>query len=300
MDKAELMQRMRRALQPEEEVKGAGGPAGLTDGERADLVKAEGKDAEARRTAMGNLLATEKPAVRAAVIELLNRTNDAEVKCEAIRCLGRAMVVDARASIEAHLEHKDALVRSYAAVGLERLGQKESVQPLLKRAKSERDLTARKNVCRALGACAGPAADEEAAAALLKTVSGDKQNMIRKHAALSLRAFSSDAASALVRPKLEQLAARTKDATVRSGIVYTLAFIGKVETTEPILKEILEDQHDEYRKNFLRQALRLLRGESGDFGRSAWFLFWEDRDDPARSDDIPADAQGGPGGGGGR
>lgn len=299
MDKAELVQRMRRALEPEAEVKGPGeaeGPPGLTDGERSDLAKAEGKDAEARRTAIGNLLATEKPVVRAAVIDLLNRATDPDVKCEAMRCLGRAQVMDARVPIEEHLEHKDATVRSFAAVALERLAQKESVPPLLKRAKSERDQTARKNVCRALGMCGGPAADEDAAATLLKAVSGDKQNMIRKHAALALRWYSGEAASALVRGKLEQLAGKTKDRSVRGGIVYALAYIGKRETTEPIFKEILEDQHDEYGKNFMREALRLLRGE-GDFGRSAWFLFWEDRDDPARSDDIPKDIPGGGGGG---
>lgn len=308
MDKAELLRRMRKALEDmaakgKEKGPGEGGtpplegtpPATppLSDSEKADLAKAEGSDAEARKTALGNLLATEKPSVRAAIIDLLNRATDAGVKCDAMRALGLAQVMDGRPAIEAHLEHKDPLVRSFAAVALERLAQKESIEPLLKRAKSEHDNTARKNACRALGACGGPAADESAATALLKTIANDKQNMIRKHAALALRAYSDEKAAALVVTKLEQLALKTKDQAVRGAIVFTLAFIGKRETTEPVLQKILEDTNDDRAKSFLRMALRILRKESGDFGRDAWWLFWEDRDDPARSDDIPKDIPGG-------
>jgi HEAT repeat protein len=296
IDKAELLERMRRALEdaskPKEEVgPGEEAPAGtppaetpLSASERADLARAEGPDREARRAALGNLLSTEKPQVRAAIIELLSRVADPAVKCDAMRSLGLAQVADARPIIEEQLEHKDALVRSFAAVALEHLARVESVPALLKRAKSEREAVARKNACRALGACGGPAADETAAAALLKLVSNDKQAMIRKHAALALRAYASEKAKALVGPKLEQAAQKTKDRNVRGGIVYTLAYVGKRETTEPIFKQLLEDAHDEYAKAFLREALKIVRGESGDFGRAAWFLFWEDREDPARSD----------------
>lgn len=311
MEKGELLRRMKSVLEEpaagEEKGPGEGEgtppegspPAGppLSESERADLAKAEGKDGEARGAALGNLLSTEKPAVRTAVIELLQRTGSTDVKCDVIRALGRAMVMDARLAIEQRLDDKEAIVRSFAAVSLEFLAQKESVEPLLKRAKSERDLTARKNACRALGACGGPAAHEEAAAALLKTIANDRQNMIRKYAAVSLKAYSGEKAAPLVVTKLEQLAGKTKDPAVRGGIVYTLAYIGVRETTEPVFKKILEDQHEEYGKGFMRDALKMLRKESGDFGRSAWFLFWEDREDPARRDDLPSDI---PPGGGGR
>src|SRR5512134_3106599 len=99
---------------------------------------------------------------------------------------------------------------------------KESIEPLLKRLKKESDPTARKNACRAAGACGGPVAHEEAAVALLKAVNGDKQNMSRKHAALALRAYSGEKAAPLVRTKLEQAALKTKDRVVRGGIVFTL------------------------------------------------------------------------------
>jgi len=304
MGKAELMERMRRVLANEVEEKGPGEgeatppegspPAGtpLSPSEQADLARAEGKNREERLAALGNLLSTEKPAVRTAVIELLLRTTDAGVKCDVIRVLGKARVMDARAPIELHLDHKDAEVRSFAAVSLEDLAQKESIALLVKRAKSERDLTARKNACRALGACGGAAADEEAAAILLKTIANDKQNMIRKHAAVALQKYG-EKASPLVVTKLEQLAGKTKDREVRGGIVYTLAYVGNRETTEPIFKKVLEDAHDEYGKAFLREALKMLRKESANFGPSMWWLLREDYDDPARRDDMPRPPGGG-------
>jgi HEAT repeat protein len=313
MDKRELLQRMQRALDdlaakakepPEEGPKAeAPGAPTLTDAERKDLAKAEDPDRETRRTALGNLLSTEKPDVRAAVIDLLKRTSDADVKCDIIRALGMAMVLDARTAIEGELDHKDPVVRSFSCVALEALAQKESIEPLMKRLKTERDQQTRKNVCRALGACGGPVADEEVANTLLKAVNGDKQSMIRKHAALSLAKYTGEKASPLVVPKLEQAALKTKDRAVRSGIVYTLALVGNVKTTEPVLQKILEDQHDEYGKAFLRTALKILRHEGGDFGRSLWFLFSEDYQDPARKDDLPKFGGGGggdPGGGPGK
>ena len=66
-----------------------------------------------------------------------------------------------------------------------------------------------------------------------------------------------------------------------------LTFVGDVKMTEPVFLKILEDQHDENGKNFMRTALRKLRGETADFGRSTWFLFRDDYEDPARAPDMP-------------
>ncbi len=192
--------------------------------------------------------------------------------------------MEARVFIEEQLKDREALVRSFAAVALEELAQPESIPVLIKKAKRERDTQARKNMYRALGACAGPVADKDAAKGLLKAVGGDKQNTNRKYAALALIRYRSDEAKKLVVKKLEKAALKVKDRTVRGGIVYTLAHIGDEKTTIPVFKKILEKLHDDYAKNFMRIAIRRVRGESGDFGRSAYFLFWEDRADPARQD----------------
>ena len=175
-------------------------------------------------------------------------------------------------------------MRSFAAVGLEELAQLDSVPELIKRARSERDTQARKNMYRALGACGGPSADKDAAKVLLKAVRSDKQNSNRKHAAYSLRHFRTDEGKKLVVRKLERAALGAKDRGVRGGIVYTLAHIGNVKTTMPVFDKILDKLHDPIGQTFLRLAKRQLRGEPTDFGRSARFLLWEDREDPARRD----------------
>jgi len=119
--------------------------------------------------------------------------------------------------------------------------------------------------------------------AVLPVAAGDadRQNVIRKHAALSMRPFGGKGAS-LVVPNLEKAAINAKDPEVRGGIVYTLASIGNLETTLPIFEKLLAKTNVDYVKRFLRAAIRVLGKEGGDFGRSGRFLFREDRDDPAR------------------
>lgn len=304
LTKAELMKRMHRVLdevarkkpaggadedaadQPDKPVEGPPDPrnAPLTDKERAELERVSEADQEGRRAALSNLLETEKLAAHEALVELLKRTRDTDVECDVLRGLGRANVVDAREVIEDHLKDRHELVRSFAAVALEELGRKESIPALLKRARSERDTQARKNMYRALGACAGPSADKSAASFLLKRIDTDKQNADKKHAALSLRHFTTDDGKKLVLKRLERMAGRSKDPYVRGGIVYTLTKVGNTKTTLPVLEKILDDTNTKYGRYFMEGAIRALKGEGGGFGRSGRFLFQEDRDDPARTD----------------
>ena len=288
LGKAQLLEHMRAVLA---EVRGEPVPGGeenshvdapLDPKEEAELGRVQQGDADARRAAIGNLLATDKRAARVALVDLLSAAKRVPVRCDILRGLGRARVTETREAIEGCLKDRDALVRSYAAVALEELAQAESVPALVKRAKAERDTAARRNVYRALGACGGGAADKDAAKQLLRGLAGDRQNQVRKHCALALRSYEGPGAK-LVLKKLEQTALKMKDRTVRGAIVYALAFIGNTKTTLPVLQQLLERQKDEYGKSFMRRAIRILRGEGGDFGRSAWWLFREDRDDPARS-----------------
>jgi hypothetical protein len=303
LTKAELMTRMRRVLDELARKKEAPGPdaeagapeepapeisdprnAPLTDKDRAELERVKESDREGRRAALANLLATEKIAAHEALVELLDEARHTEIRCDVLRGLGRANVVDAREMIEEHLKDRSELVRSFAAVALEELGRKESVPALLKRARSERDTQARKNMYRALGACGGPSADKGAASFLLKRIDSDRQNANKKHAALSLRHFTTDDGKKLVLKRLERMAARSKDPYVRGGIVYTLTKIGNIETTLPVFEKILEDTNTKYGRYFMEGAIRTLKGEGEGFGRSGRFLFAEDRDDPARED----------------
>ena len=288
LDKEELMRRMRATL-AELGTGGAtpGAPGPLEDKERAEFERLKGAtDREARTAALGNLLATEKAAVHEALVALLVATKDAALKGDILRALASAQVAAARPAAERLLTDGDTLMRSVAAVSLEILADKEAVPALLKRARAEDDPAARKNVCRALGACGGPAADKAAAKALLDAVGGDKQKMVCKHAALALRGFAG-AGAALVRKKLEQAVLRTKDPEVRRGIVYALAFVGDAKTTVPVLEKALAEEHEEWAQNFVLSAIGRVKGvaaagENDPFAEAARWLFWEDSQDPAR------------------
>jgi HEAT repeat protein len=289
LEKQELLTRMRKVLddvadtpEAEAEAPADAKDAPLNEKDKAELHRVETADKEGRRAALGNLLATEKTAAYAALVERLQTSKRVDVRCDICRALGRAQVRDARPYIEACLADKSELVRSFAAVGLEELAHVDSVPALIKRSRTEKDTQARKNMYRALGACGGPVADKDAAKALLKAVRGDKQNSNRKHAAYSLRHYKTDEGKKLVVRKLERAALNAKDRGVRGGTVYTLAHIGNEKTTMPVFDKILEKLHDPMSQGFLRLAKRKLRGEPTEFGRSVWFLLWEDREDPAR------------------
>ncbi|MHC4971285.1 MAG: HEAT repeat domain-containing protein [Planctomycetota bacterium] len=289
LEKQEILARMRKVLndlasapEPEGDATADDKDAPLSEKDKAELHRVDTADKESRRAALGNLLATEKTAAYAALVERLQNSKRVDVRCDICRALGRSQVRDARPYIEACLSDRSELLRSFAAVALEELAHVDSVPVLIKRAKSEKDTQARKNMYRALGACGGPVADKDAAKALLKAVRSDKQNSNRKHAAYSLRTYKTDEGKKLVVRKLEKAALSAKDRGVRGGIVYTLAHIGDVKTTMPVFRKILDKLHDPMSQGFLRLAMRKLRGEPTDFGRSTWFLLWEDREDPAR------------------
>jgi HEAT repeat protein len=255
--------------------------APLNEKDLAELERVKKSDKEARRAALGNVLATGKISARVAVVDLLLATKRKDLRADIVRALGKANAIEAREAIDSCLKDRDAFVRSCAAVALETLAQPQSVEALIKRAKSERDTFARKNVYHALGACGGGAAHKNAAKRLLKGMTSDKQNVIRRHAALALRRYEGEGAKLVVKP-LEQTALKTKDREVRGAIVYTLAYIGNPRTTLPVFEQILEKQRDPIGTAYMKSAIRVLKGEEGEFGRSAWWLFREHRDDPAR------------------
>ncbi|MHC4161500.1 MAG: HEAT repeat domain-containing protein [Planctomycetota bacterium] len=296
LDKSGLMKRMKATLSEMKRARKAGAPEGapgagvtLDAADRAELERLRNAgDHEVRAAALGNLLGTDKAAVRAALGELLQTTEDEALKRALLRALARARVHGVRPTAEKLLGDRDAAVRSCAAVALEELAQKESIPALLKRGKLERDATARKNVYRALGACGGPSADKAAAKTLLKAAGSDKQRMVCKHAALALRSYAG-AGAELVRRRLERAVLHTKDKDVSRAIVYVLAYVGVPKTTVPVLRRVLDKAHEDWAQAFVRGAIRKIEGASDEgahdkFGDSARWLFWEDREDPARTD----------------
>jgi len=290
MTKQELLDAMRAV---EAEVSGGagagdgtpGGPTGrdapLNDKDLAEIERARtATDAEVRSAALGNVLATGKLAAVAALVDLLPKSKT-DLRCAILRAFGKAGALDARFAVEDALKDKDELVRSFAAVALELMGQKESLEPLEKRAKIEKDTQARKNMFRAIGRCGGGVPDEGAAKLLLKSMDGDKQAAVRKHCAIALRAYEGPGAAFVLKP-LEQTVVRIKDPEIRGAIVYTLAYIGNSATTVPALQEVMAKLNDDMSRAFVQTAINICKGRGGDFGRAAWWLFAEDRNDPAR------------------
>jgi len=258
----------------------------LTESDKKTLDRLKGaKSKDVIDNSLTKLLATQKIAAQAAIVEVLNTAKNSEKKCRILRALGTAGIIDAIPAISERLSDKDALVRSFAAVALERTAHPTAIEPLMKRAKRERDEMARKNMWRALGVCAGPEAHKKAAAALLKAIKADKQTMVRKHAALALKSYSTTESKKLVVKKLETLLKGIKEQDTRGALVYTLAHIGNRKTTLPLFEKLREDTNIDYVKSYYREAIRVLKKQSSEFGRSTWFLFREDRDDPARGNE---------------
>jgi len=293
LDKSGLVKRMKATLaemKRSRKANGAPGPGGAldaADGAELERLKSAA-DHETRAAALGNLLVTDKPAVHAALGELLRTTSDAALKRALLRALAQVRAPGVRQTAERLLGDRDAVVRSCAAVALEELARAESIPALLKRGKLERDAKVRKNVFRALGACGGPSADKAAAKALFKAMASDKQKMVRKHAALALRSYAGDNAE-LVRRRLEQAVLQTKDKDVSRAIVYALAYVGAPKTTVPVLKKVMDEAREDWAQDFVRGAIGRITGASdedaeAEFSDAARWLFWEDRVDPARSD----------------
>lgn len=306
LGKPELMKMMRAVLKSaagrpaDDPAEAAGEPADqpLSAADKDELQKIEtARNDEDRHAAVTALVGTGKKAAISALLDLLVTTKKAPVKCAVMRGLGKAGALGAREAIELQLGDKNELVRNFAAVALEELAQEASVPALLKRLKRERERYTRKNLCRALGACGGPYANKDAAKALLTTISKDKQIMVRKHAAIACKDFANDKGKPLVRKRLESLALREKAREVRGGIVYALAFVGETKTTLPVFEKLLEDARDDLARGWLRNAIRVLKKRGTFDGRGTWWLFGDDRRDPARSDGRNDDWPGRGGGG---
>ncbi len=294
LSQKDLTTRMRAVLAETKKARKAGGDDGTRMAGKSDPL--DGKDTaalerlknasdkEARTAALGTLLGADKTAVYVALLELLRTTKNKGLKRDLLRVLAREKTPDIRGAAEEHLTNKDAETRSSAAVALEYLAEKESVPALLKRVKKERDAVARKNVCRALGACAGPIADKAAAKALLRAMASDKDPVVAKHAGLALHHFAGEG-SKLVLKRLERSLLKTKNEDVVRAIVYTLAFVGNTESTVKALHKLDEETAEEWNKRHIHAAIAKLKAtpeEQKKFAKYGDWLYWEDREDPAR------------------
>lgn len=124
------------------------------------------------------------------LIALLPEIEEQGAQLDVVRALGRDQLFDAAPPIEALLDSKDDSVRSYAAVSLEYIGSPDSVKPLLKRMKKERDEAVQNHIARAAGRCGHE--DDAARKALIKLCSGGKSEFQGLGAVIGLAYFEGD------------------------------------------------------------------------------------------------------------
>jgi HEAT repeat protein len=290
LSQADLLKMMREILKTADPEAAAADPdvdpsgQPLSEKELALVASIPTAKTEERKAAITALVDSGKKAAIDALVSLLSETNKAGIKCDLLRALGIAGATTARETIELLLSDKDKLVRSFAAVALERLALAESVPALVKRAKKEKDTAARRNMVRALGLCGGPSADKEASKVLLKALTRDKQARVRKNAAIALKEFRTDEGRQLVKKKMEKSLDKESDREVRGATIYSLTFVGDRETTLPLFQKMLEKSKDQMAKGFMRTAIKVLQ-KRGEWGREVWFLYRDDRNDPARKRD---------------
>jgi HEAT repeat protein len=287
LSRDDLLRRMRSVLAelgqqtgPEEKRRTSSAP--MDDADRAQLERLRTGNAKTRWAALGTLLAAEKVDVHAALLKLLKSSRDVALRCDILRAFGHARVHDARPAIEARLGDEEELIRSFAAVALEGIGDPASIRVLNRRSQTERKPVVRKNLCRAMGACGGPSGSKPAAKALLRAMDKDPHQIVRKHAALALALYATGPGAKAILKRLEQTAARTKDREVRSALVYTLAQIGNEKSTVRVLRGVLDDMKADWEQSFVKGAIAKLEGRQAPF-YPGW-LFSDDRSDPARKE----------------
>jgi HEAT repeat protein len=287
LSRDDLLKRMRSVLAelgkesgPDERARTSSAP--MDDADRAQLERLRTGSAKTRWAALGSLLATEKVDVHAALLKLLESSRDVALRCDILRAFGHARVQDARPAVEARLADEDELIRSFAAVSLEGIGDPASIRVLNRRAQAERKPIVRKNIYRAMGACGGPSGNKAAAKALIRAMDKDPHQIVRKHAALALAGYANGPGAKSILKRLEQTAARTKDRDVRSALAYTLAHIGNKKSTVRVLRKVLEDLKVDWERSFVEGAIAKLEGKEARF--YAGWLFSDDRSDPARKE----------------
>ncbi len=133
--------------------------------------------ATTRKESVASLVTNDKEgdcidALVALLVELDEDKRQVAVIVDVVRGLGKPGLDKAAIKINDYLKHKDATLRSNAAVTLEYIGCKESVGPLTARVKREKDWIIANHMYRALGRCG--AGENSVRSLLLKKASSSK------------------------------------------------------------------------------------------------------------------------------
>jgi len=162
-----------------------------------DLIR--GSDAAIRKQALGELVKQDRkgdcttPLV--ALIGPFNAAGQVDALIDVVRALGMPGLEPAALALHELLKHKDVRVRGNTAVTLEYIGSAASVEPLITRAKREKNEGVANHICRALGRCG--AGDTAARKRLLRDAKlGKDRDFGCFGAVIGLAYFQADAKAA--------------------------------------------------------------------------------------------------------
>jgi len=211
----ELEDLMRRSLSALERSKGPE-EDGATVDEIVDRFR-KAPDSGARYWIVSDTLFSGRPQHAQEILERLIEKSDEERLVDLMAGLGFAGHPDGIPFAVRGLSHGSTDVRDHAAVALEQIALPEASDAILKRLDRERESRVRKNLLRALGACAG---EEERLATILVRRSKSGSELERANALIALRHFPDS--ERVEKALLATLGDERAPARVRAAAAWTL------------------------------------------------------------------------------
>jgi len=151
------------------------------------------------------------------------------------------------------LDHREEEVRTHAAVALEQIASQEAAGALKRRLGKETVEAVRKNVLRALGACAG---EDERIAKILIARAGRGGELERANAIIALKHFPDDER---VKETLVRLVEKDASARVRAAAAWTLGFLHH-EPARDLLAAYVASEADGLVRSACAQAVGRIDG----------------------------------------
>ena len=187
-----------------------------------------------------------------ALVKEFDEAGQVDALVDVVRALGVPGLEAAAVALHAVLKHRDPRARGNAAVTLEYIGSAASVEPLLARAKREKDEKVANHMYRALGRCAAGAGGATARKRLLRAaLPGKEKDFGSFGPVIGLAYFQKDAkaARALEKQLLKlgsPLQAGSKAHTfLRAAIVWCLSEIRDPATASFLRKKVIAPLADE-------------------------------------------------------
>lgn len=250
LPKADLLQMMKRSVSALERLSAQESGLDL-DQLLAQYRKAP--DAAACHWILSDVLYSGRPELAGKFLDKLlaeKKSDDLLVLVDGIGYAGHPAGVPAAVKC---LDHLSDDVRSHAAVALEQIRSPDAADAIKRRLSREKVELVRKNLVRALGACAN---EDERLAGILIARARRAGELERVNAIVALKDFpENDKVDSLLTGLLRDEAA----ARVRAAAAWTLGYLGKADAL-PLLEELQMTEGDGLARSVLDQAIGRIEG----------------------------------------